>query len=150
MSYYWSPRCETCAADGPKIRSGHSGLKFGPDHDASPELLRAWLEHHEYHDVRLRGEGNLDSYNPTGPAGTFQIETEIKPGALHMEHNLGDKPATIVSNEQNQFVFPVGVREILIPPHGAAVFVAEKPSGWYRLWCRITGRLPSLRWKYRA
>ena len=42
MSYHWTPTCETCSEDGPKIRSGHSGLKFGPDHVPSTESLQRW------------------------------------------------------------------------------------------------------------
>ena len=54
MAYYWTPACFTCESEGPDIRSGSGDeLRFGRDHDASTRPLKAWLDEHEHHDVRL-------------------------------------------------------------------------------------------------
>ena len=159
MSYYWTPACATCGEDGPKIRSGHTGLKFGSDHATSSDLLKQWLDQHEHHDVRLRGEGILAAGdgNPirlveNGPI-VLSLGTPASPGTRQIIGNRGDKPIVIRENEgtsspPNRFVFPVGISEVIVPPHAAATFVAEKPSRRYRLWCWLTRRPPVLRWRY--
>jgi hypothetical protein len=159
VSYYWTPTCATCGEDGPKIRSAHFGLKFGPDHATSSEVLKQWLDQHEYHDVRLRGEGlpAADDRSPIrlighGPV-VLSLGTPVAPGTRQVIGNRGDKPIVLRENEgtaspQNRFVFPAGVSEVVVPPHAAATFVAEKPSRRQRLWCWLTRRVPELRWRY--
>ena len=56
MSYYWRPACLTCQVSGPDIRSGHSGLKFGPDADPVPTLLKVFLDDHQWHEIVMLGE----------------------------------------------------------------------------------------------
>ena len=162
MSYYWTPVCASCSEDGPKIRSGHSGLKFGPDHATSTDLLKQWLDQHEHHDVRLRGEGVLaqESRNEfpqirlhdVGPVIISSLGAAPLGGTRQIICNRGAKPLVIREGEgtahENRFVFPAGVTEMIVPPHGTATFVADKPTRWQRLWCRLTGRAPSLRWRY--
>ena len=159
MSYYWTPACATCGEDGPKIRSGHSGLKFGPDHTTSSDMLKRWLDQHEHHDVRLRGEGvpaiaagNSIRLVDDGPI-VLSLATAAVPGTRQIIRNRGDKPIVIRENEgttspQNRFVFPAGISALVVPPHAAATFVAEKPSRARRLWCWLTRRAPTLRWRY--
>lgn len=164
MSYYWTPVCDTCGEEGPKIRSGHSGLKFGPDHVTSTEPLQQWLDDHEHHDVRLCGEGvrGIDAgsaaksgasidWNPQGPV-EVSLRVATTPGTRQIIGNTGSKPLVIreSGNEglQNSFVLPVGVDAVVVAPHSTAMFVAEKPSRWKRLWCRLTGRAPDLRWRH--
>jgi hypothetical protein len=64
MSFYWKCVCATCSDKGPTIRVGgdaQNELKFVPlgsaEHTTSTLSLRTFLERHEYHDVRLIGEG---------------------------------------------------------------------------------------------
>jgi hypothetical protein len=90
-----------------------------------------------------------DDWNPTG-AG--KIRLSVAPGTQQIIGNSGDRPLHLRQDEgmslHNRFVFPAGVTEIIVRPHGTAVFVAQKPSRWYRLWCWLTRRIPKLRWRY--
>lgn len=156
------PTCVTCSADGPKIRSGHTGLKFGPDHATSTDLLKQWLDQHEHHDVRLRGEGTAtqeDRPAPSqirlidnGPVIISSLGAAPLAGARQVICNRGAKPLVLREGggevPLNRFVFPAGVSEVVIPPHAAATFVAEKPTRRQRLWCWLTRRPFALRWRY--
>jgi len=66
--------------------------------------------------------------------------------------NRGSKPLVIRETGDkglpNRFAFPAGVNEVIVPPHGTAVFVAKKPTRWQRLWAWLTRRPFALRWKY--
>jgi hypothetical protein len=80
------------------------------------------------------------------------IRLSVEPGTRQIFANSGNKELRIRADESNslvnRFVFPPGITEIVLPPHGAVVFVAEKPSRWQRLWCWLTRRGPALRWRY--
>jgi len=151
MSYDWTPVCDTCGKDGPKFRSGQLGLTFGPGHETSTMTLQQWLEHHEHHLVRLRGEGTQlgDGWDPRGAA---DIRLSVEPGTRQIIGNSSNRPLVIRAgadkNLKNCFVLPEGVDEVVVPPHGSAVFVAETPSLWQHLRCRLAGRVPALRWRY--
>ena len=184
MSYYWTPVCTSCGDDGPKIRSGHSGLKFGPEHTTSSDALKQWLDDHEHHVVLLVGEGMVaddvvrrlgggrresqgdvvlrsqdasssaqnrlavDGWSPQSDVG---IRLSVGPGTRQVIGNSGARPMVLrasAPSPTNRFVFPPGVDEVVVPAHGSAVFVAERPSRWQRLWCRLRGRTPALRWRY--
>lgn len=189
MSYYWTPICETCGEDGPQIRSGHSGLKFGPDHATSSESLQRWLDQHEHHDVWLRGSGmpsrvsrviamngkdtgdvlvrvqdasssaqNRFSVDVWDPEDAVGVRLSVAPGTRQILGNSGDRPLHLRARDgrdlDNRFVFPDGVTEVVVPPHGSATFVAEMPptpSRWQRLWRWVTRRpAPRLQWRYQS
>lgn len=166
MSYYWTPICESCGIEGPKIRNGMNGLEFGPDHVTSSDLLKQWLDDHAHHEVRLRGEGMgpveegrttsqtpqmpLIRLDPTGPL-VVSLSGPSVAGQQQIISNRGSKPLVIreTGNESlpNRFVFPAGIK-VIVPPHGTATFVAKKPTRWQRLWGWLTRRPSVLRWKF--
>ena len=87
-----------------------------------------------------------------GPV-VLSLAASAVPGTRRIISNRGDKPIVIRESKgaaslQNCFVFPAGVTELIVPPHAAATFVAEKPSRRQRLWCWLTRRAPELRWRY--
>jgi hypothetical protein len=160
--YHWTPICESCGIDGPTICSGMNGLTFGPDHVTSSDLLKQWLDVHAGHAIRLRGESlrwnvthvpqtPLIRLDPAGPLA-ISLSGPSVAGQRQIIGNRGSKPIVIreSGNEglPNRFVFPAGVSEVIVPPHGTAVFVAKKPTRWQRLWGRLTRRAPLLRWTY--
>jgi hypothetical protein len=66
MSTIFRVRCETCEVDGPKIRRSHSvtlchhsitGPFNSEYHDLANDTWGAFLNQHEYHDLRLVTEG---------------------------------------------------------------------------------------------
>ncbi len=164
MSYYWTPFCESCGIDGPKIRSGMNGLKFGPDHAASSDLFKQWLDDHEHHVVRLRGEGMatveesnasqvpLIRLSTSGPVVVTSLGSPSIVGQQQTIINRDSKPLVLRESGNasvpNRFVFPEGIREVIVPSNSAATFVAKKPTRWQRLWGWLTRRPPVLRWKY--
>lgn len=153
----WTLVCETCRKEGPEIRSVRTGLTFGSDHRVSTDLFKQWLDDHVHHDVRLRGEDvppvHDESIRLSG-AGPLVVglAAATAPGTRQIISNRGNEPIVIRETENeglsNRFAFPSGVSEVVVAFHSTAAFVAKKPTRWQRLWGRLTGRPPQLRWKW--